>query len=70
MKLIRGLEHSAKEAEGTGVVESGEEEAPGRPNCSLTVLTRGHKKAGQGLLTRAYNNRRRVTGFEIRVGLG
>jgi len=33
---VRGLEHNEERLEGTEIVQSGQEEAQGRPYCSTT----------------------------------
>ena len=38
-----------RQAEGAGVVRSGEEKAPGRPHSGLPVPKGGYRKAGEGL---------------------
>jgi len=41
-KMIRGMEHhSYEERLGVGVLQPGEERAPRRPYCGLSVLVKG-----------------------------
>ena len=52
-KMLRGLEHlSCEDRLRVGVVQPGEEKAPGRPYSSLQVSKGVYKKAGEGLFTR------------------
>jgi len=48
-KMIRGLEHlSCEERLRVGAVQPGEEKAPGRPYCGLSVLKGGlQERRGQ-----------------------
>ena len=47
-----------------GVVQPGEEKAPGRPYSSLPVPTGAYKKAGEELFTRACSDK--TKGFKLK----
>jgi len=51
-----------RKGERAGAVKPGEEKAPGRPYCSLSVPEGACKRAGEGLFTRAWSDRTRGTG--------
>ncbi|GAB0181280.1 hypothetical protein GRJ2_000593300 [Grus japonensis] len=67
-KLIRGLEHLSYEdrLREFGVVQPGEEKAPGRPNCSLPVPEGAYRKDGERLFRRAWSDRTRGNGFKLK----
>ena len=50
--MTKGLEHLPYEDRlRVGVVQPGEEKAPGRPYSGLPVLKGGYRKDGEGLLS-------------------
>ena len=55
-----------RQAERVGVVQPGEEEAPGRPYSSLPVPKGAYRKAGEGLFTRACSDRTRDNSFKLK----
>ncbi|KAK4807041.1 hypothetical protein QYF61_018382 [Mycteria americana] len=46
----------------------GEEKAPGRPYCGLSILKGASKKDGERLFSRACSNRTRGNGFKLKEG--
>ncbi|GAB0179531.1 hypothetical protein GRJ2_000418400 [Grus japonensis] len=69
-KLTRGLEHLSYEdrLRRVGVVQPGEEKAPGRSNCSFPVPEGAYRKAGEGLFMRECSDRTRGNGFKLKEG--
>jgi len=57
-----------RKAERVGAVQPGEEKVVGRLYCSLPVLKRAYKKAGEGLFTRACGDRTWGNGFKLKEG--
>ena len=55
-------------AEGTGIVQSGEEEAQGRPYCSLQPPERGLWRGGGWHLLPGNSNRMRENGLKLHEG--
>ncbi|KAK4818873.1 hypothetical protein QYF61_021078 [Mycteria americana] len=70
-KMIRGMEHlSYEERLRVGVVQPGEEKAPGTPYCSLSIL-KGDlliRKMGTNFFSTACCNRTRGNGFKLKEG--
>ncbi|KAK4807195.1 hypothetical protein QYF61_024315 [Mycteria americana] len=64
---IERLEHLSNEgkAERVGVIQPGEEKAPGRPYCSISGA---YKKDGDTLFTKACSDRTRSNGFKLKEG--
>jgi len=62
--MIRGLEYLCYKER----LRAGEEKAAGRPHCSLPVPEGAYKRAGEGLLTRAWSDRTRSNGFNLKEG--
>ena len=55
-------------AERVGAVQPGQEKAPGRPYCGLSVPEETYKKAGKGLFTRTWSDGTRSNGFKLKEG--
>ena len=56
------------QAERIGVVQPGEEKAPGRPYSGLPVVKGGYGKAEEGLFIRECRDRTRGIGFKLKGG--
>jgi len=54
------------QTEGVGVVQSGEEKAPGTPYSSLPVPEGTYKKAGRGLFLKACSDTTQDNGFKLK----
>ena len=54
--------------EGAGAVQSGEEEAEGRPHCSLQLPERRCSEAGVGLFYQVTSGRMRGNGLQLSQG--
>jgi len=68
-RMIRGLEHLSYDKRlRVGVVQLGEEKAPGRSYCGLSVLKGAYKKDGEKLFSRACGNRTKGNGFKLKEG--
>ncbi|XP_059699430.1 protein cornichon homolog 3 [Haemorhous mexicanus] len=61
--MFSSLEHPEK-AERIGIVQPGEEKAPGTPYSTFQYWNGAYKRAGEGIFTR---NRARRNGFEQRI---
>ena len=66
--MISGLEHLLYKAERAGVVQPGEEDAPGGPYRSLPVPKGACRKAGGGLFARACSDNTRGNGSKLKEG--
>jgi len=69
-KMIKGLEPLSYEERlrELGLFSLVEEKALGRPYCGLPVPEGAHKKAGEGLSTRAWSDRTRGDGVKLKAG--
>jgi len=56
------------QAERVGVVQPGEEKAPGRPYCGFQYLKGVYKKDGERLCSKPCSNRTRSKGFKLKKG--
>jgi len=57
-----------RHAERLGVVQPGEQKAPGKPYCSLPVPEGAYKKVREGRFTRLCSDRTRGNGFKLIEG--
>ena len=64
--MMRGLEHLSllqRQAEGAGLVQSGEEKAPGHFIVAFQYLKGAYKQEGDQLFTQSDSDRSRWSGF-------
>lgn len=66
--MIKGLEELSCDERLREVGLFSQEKAPGRPSSRLSVKGAYEKRAGEGLLTSVWIERRRGNGFKLREG--